>query len=438
MLAGLVQAPSRLAPTRNLPGAQKRARLVLAAMRDTGAVSSARVSAALAAPARPIRRTQKVPTGTYFADWMAPQAADAFETDFGEVRVVSTLDADLQRLASRAVGNAALGPGVQAALVAMRPDGRVVAMVGGRSYKESIFNRATQARRQPGSAFKLFVYLAALRSGYRPDSIIQDKPITIDGWSPANNDGVFRGPLTLQQAFARSSNAATVRLSEEVGRAEVLRTARELGLSTPLPDTPSVALGTAGVSLLELTAAYAAVAGGRYPIKATGLPPTNVTGEPQDFAASLFRRNGGRLNERREWRPMLDLLWAAANEGTGRKAALATPTFGKTGTSQDNRDALFVGFAGDLVVGVWVGLDDNKSLGKKVSGGTLPAQIWRSFMAPALSVDGRNGTALPAGYRVPRRAPNPERREPDIMDVTGEWFDRLTAMADTIMDDQSR
>ncbi|UUR07902.1 transglycosylase domain-containing protein [Sphingomonas glaciei] len=432
MLAGLVQAPSRLAPTRNLAGARKRAALVLKAMSDTDAITPAQARAALAAPARAIRRTRKVPTGTYFADWMAPQAADAFETDFGEVRVTSTLDADLQRLAARAIGNAALAPGVQAALVAMRPDGRVVAMVGGRSYKESTFNRATQARRQPGSAFKLFVYLAALRAGYRPDSIIQDSPITIDGWSPANNDGVFRGPVTLQQAFARSSNAATVRLSEEVGRAKVLSTARELGISTPLPDSPSVALGTAGVSLLELTAAYAAVAGGRYPVTASGLPPAGAGIETQDFTATLFGRSG-RLDEGRDWRPMLDLLWAAANEGTGRKAALATATFGKTGTSQDNRDALFVGFAGDLVVGVWVGRDDNKSLGKAVSGGTMPAQIWRGFMAPALSVDGRSASALPAGYRVPRRAPGPNGSEAPIMDGIEAWVDRLSTMAEGIL-----
>jgi penicillin-binding protein 1A len=434
MLAGLVQAPSRLAPTKNLAGARKRARLVLAAMSDTGAVSPARANAALASPARPIRRSQKVPTGTYFADWLAPQAAAAFETDFGEVKVTSTLDADLQRLASRAVSNAPLAPGVQAALVAMRPDGRVVAMVGGRSYKESTFNRATQARRQPGSAFKLFVYLAALRAGYRPDSMVEDRPITIDGWSPANNDGVFRGSVTMTQAFARSSNAATVRLSEGVGRDQVLRTARELGISTPLPDSPSVALGTAGVSLLELTAAYAAVAGGRYPVKASGLPPASAAGQVPEFGATLFGR-GGRLDEGRDWRPMLDLLWAAANEGTGRKAALATPTFGKTGTSQDNRDALFVGFAGDLVVGVWVGRDDNRSLGKNISGGTLPAQIWRNFMAPALSVDGRSASGLPAGYRVPRRAPSPGNREAPIMDEASAWFERLSAMAERLLAD---
>jgi penicillin-binding protein 1A len=428
MLAGLVQAPSRLAPTRNLAGAQRRAKLVLAAMADTGAITPGRARAVV--PARPVRRVEKVPTGTYFADWVAPQAADAFESDFGQIRVKTTLDADLQRIATRAVTNAPLGTGVQAALVAMRPDGRVVAMVGGRSYAQSSFNRVTQARRQPGSAFKLFVYLAALRAGYGPNSTIEDRPITLDGWSPANNDGVYRGTLTLREAFARSSNAATVRLSEQVGRANVLRTARELGISTDLPDSPSVALGTAGTTLLEMTAAYAAVASGRYPVPATGLPPAGVA-EGTDFRQVLFGR-GGALDERRDWRPMLDLLWASANEGTGRRAALPTATFGKTGTSQDNRDALFIGFAGDLVVGVWVGRDDNKSLGKNVSGGTVPAQIWRNFMSGALSVDGRSSSSLPNGYRVPRRAPAAPKSpaEPSLE----EWVGTLLEAAEGVLE----
>jgi penicillin-binding protein 1A len=278
----------------------------------------------------------------------------------------------------------------------MRPDGRVVAMVGGRDYAKSPFNRVTQARRQPGSAFKLFVYLAALRAGWTPDSLIEDEPITIGGWTPVNSDGVYRGKITVREAFARSSNAATVRLSEAVGRNNVIRAARDLGITTPLPDKPSLALGSAGVSLLELTSAYAAVASGRYPVVARGLPGE----QPAEGLAAFFQR-GGMLARQRDWAPMLDLLYAATNEGTGRRAALATPTFGKTGTTQENRDALFVGFAGNLVVGVWVGRDDYASLGH-MTGGTVPAQIWRNFMTSALAIDGRRGPPLPFGPRPQR------------------------------------
>ena len=405
MLAAIVQGPSRLTPTRHLKRAQERSRLVLKAMADTGKISRAR--AASTTLARPDVETSKIPTGTYFADWVAPAARDAFETDFGQVKVETTLDADLQRIAVRAINSASIGD-AQAALVAMRPDGRVVAMVGGRSYRDSPFNRATQARRQPGSAFKLFVYLAALRAGWTPDSMIEDSPITIDGWTAKNSDRVYRGPITLREAFARSSNAATVRLSESVGRGNVLRAARELGITSDLRNTPSVALGTAGVSLLELTSAYAAVASGRYPIRARGLPEQREQGR---FAGILQGR--GQLDPNRDWSALLDLLYAAANEGTGRRAALSVPTFGKTGTSQDNRDALFVGFAGNLVVGVWVGRDDDRPLAGKISGSTAPAQLWRKFMVSALAVDGRAGPPLPASFRVPeKRIPERERQSP--------------------------
>jgi len=401
MLAGLVQAPSRLAPTEHLIAAQKRSRLVLQAMADTGVIGAAR--AASVPLAHPVAQEAKLPAGTYFADWVAPSAAKAFESGFGRVEARTTLDRALQRLAERAVGRAAIGD-AQAALVAMRPDGTVVAMVGGKRYADSSFNRVTQARRQPGSAFKLFVYLAALRSGWTADSLIDDSPVTIEGWTPVNSDRVYRGRITLREAFARSSNAATVRLSQSVGRANVIRAARDLGISTPLPDKPSLALGTAGVSLLELTSAYAAVASGRYPIAARGLPDE----QPPEGLSSFFR-SVGTLDRQRDWAPMLDLLYAAANNGTGRRAALAVPTFGKTGTTQENRDALFVGFAGNLVVGVWVGRDDNKSLGR-ISGGTVPAEIWRSFMSSALTVDRGRGPELPATFR--RAEPQPQLKSP--------------------------
>jgi penicillin-binding protein 1A len=416
MLAGMVQAPSRLAPTHNLAAAQKRSELVLHAMADTGVISESRAQSVR--PARPVIRTSNVPTGSYFADWVAPYAQQAQPPDFGEVKVRTTLDWTLQRIAERAVSRAPAG--AQAALVAMRPDGRVVAMVGGKSYSSSPFNRVTQARRQPGSAFKLFVYLAAFRAGWTPDSIIEDKPITINGWSPENHDRVFRGKITLREAFARSSNAATVRLEQEVGRNKVIRAARDLGLSTPLPDDPSLALGTAGVSLLELTSAYAAVADGDYPVAARGLP---AAAAPEGISAFFHSRSS--LDARRDRAPMLDLLYAAANNGTGRRAALSVPTFGKTGTTQENRDALFIGFAGDLVVGVWVGRDDNKSLGR-VSGGTVPAEIWRSFMSSALAVDHSRGPLLPAGFDNAPASPQKRLQSP----LPPEWSNATRPLRD--------
>ena len=417
MLAGMVQAPSRLTPTRNLEGAQNRSRLVLQAMADTHVISASKGRSTVLA--RPVVLPNRYPSGTYFADWVAPYAQKAFDSEFGEVKVRTTLDANLQRLAVRAVGRAPIGD-AQAALVAMRPDGRVVAMVGGKSYGASPFNRVTQARRQPGSAFKLFVYLAAFRAGWTPDSLIDDSPITIDGWTPLNSDRVYRGKITLREAFARSSNAATVRLSEQVGRNNIIREARDLGITTPLPDKPSLALGTAGVSLLELTSAYAAVASGRYPIVARGLPDA----QPPEGLSAFFHRDGA-LDRRRDWVPILDLLYAAANNGTGKRAALSVPTFGKTGTTQENRDALFIGFAGDLVVGVWVGRDDNKSLGK-ISGGTVPAEIWRNFMISALSVDRQRGPDLPIALVQPRPEPQHRLESP----LPPEWSDATKQLRD--------
>ncbi|MES2001345.1 MAG: transglycosylase domain-containing protein [Pseudomonadota bacterium] len=425
MLAGLVQAPSRLAPTRNLAGARKRSKLVLAAMADTKVISPARARGAIMASA--VRHPAKLPSGTYFADWVTPFAQQRFEADFGEIKVPTTLDSRMQRLAVRAVSNAGIGD-AQAALVAMRPTGEVVAMVGGKSYRQSPFNRATQARRQPGSAFKLFVYLAVMRAGWTPDSMIDDEPVTIDGWTPVNSDGVYRGRITLREAFARSSNAATVRLSQAVGRGNVIRAARDLGVSTPMPDKPSLALGTAGMSLLELTSAYAAVASGRYPVGAHGIAPD--PSQAQGFAAWFSESRT--LDRKRDWAPMLDLLYAAANSGTGKRAALPVATFGKTGTTQDNRDALFIGFAGDLVVGVWVGRDDDGSLGK-ISGGTVPAAVWRNFMTSALAIDHRRRPDLPAEFRAPRKAPLEKRPpKPSQSPLPPEWSDATKALRDVV------
>lgn len=390
MLAGLVQAPSRLAPTRNPKAAAARAALVLRAMVDAGFVSPA-----LAAQTPPATLDQRLhptlPTGTYFADWAMPQARAATDGGYGEEQVTTTLDARLQQIARRAVAQPGLGA-AQVALVAMRPNGEVVAMIGGRSYDSSTFNRATQARRQPGSTFKLFVYLAALRAGLSPDSLVDDRPIAQGGYRPKNSSERYRGMITLREAFARSSNVAAVRLYQQLGDAAVITAARDLGIASPLAADPSLALGSSGVTLLELTSAYAAVAGNRWPVKPVALSP-----QTPGLLARLIggqRRFGATTHAQ-----LLDLLGAVITQGTGHGAALRIKAYGKTGTSQDNRDALFIGFADDLVVGVWVGNDNNSPL-RGINGGGLPARIWRDFMGSAI-----RGAAVPVARPVTPIAP---------------------------------
>jgi penicillin-binding protein 1A len=371
MLAGVVNAPSRLAPTHHLQAARERERLVLAAMVESGQITQAVADKTPLASAKPGRKTLAL--GASFADWIeARKIAPPVRPTYGEVAIPTTLDARLQRRAEQIIARelAARGKAAhvgQAALVAMRPDGAVVAMVGGRDHAKSSFNRAVQAQRQPGSAFKVFVYLAALRSGASPDSLVDDAPIRIGNWAPQNADGVYRGPITLEQAFALSSNVAAVQVSEKVGRERVIRAARDLGIASPLQDTPSLALGTNPVNLLELTGAYTAVQAGRYPVV-----PYGIEGErPAVEQRSLPERDD-----------LMRMMGSAVTYGTARRAALWEPAYGKTGTTQDNRDAWFIGFAQDLIVGVWVGNDDNSPM-KGVSGGGLPADIWRQFVLAA-------------------------------------------------------
>jgi penicillin-binding protein 1A len=376
MLAGLVKAPSRLAPTSNLKGARDRQKVVVAAMVDAGFLTKS--EAADVQPQRvKARRAQQLPTGTYFADWVLPDARDQAGEVQTEATVRTTLDRDLQRNAERVIRQAGLRQ-AQAALVAMKRNGEVVAMVGGRDYKKSPFNRATQARRQPGSTFKLFVYLAALRAGMSPDTIVDDSPVEIAGWKPKNDDGRYLGDITLQRAFQRSSNVVAARLTQEVGVRNVIRAARDLGITTPIANEATIGLGTSEVSLLELTAAFAGVSEGRYPVQPHGL--RNVADKSWYQALT----DGQRTMPRRIHDDMLTLL-AASVRGTGRAAALSVDAYGKTGTSQSGRDAWFIGFAGDLVVGVWVGNDDNTP-NPGLHGGGIPAQIWRNFMVSALDL----------------------------------------------------
>ena len=396
MLAGLVQAPSRLAPSRHLAAAQDRERLVLSAMVATKALTASQ--ATHVAPAQVVRGRESLPSGSYFADWVLTQARGVVDPgQYGDVAVATTLDPALQKAAERAVAETLAGlKGAnvhQAALVAMRPDGRVVAMVGGANYVATSFNRATQALRQPGSSFKLFVYLAGLHAGMTTSTTIDDAPITIDGWSPKNDEGRYRGRISLATAFAASSNVAAARIMHEVGVEAVRKQARLLGVTVPLSNYEGLALGTSGVPLLELTSAYAAVAAGSYPVKPVGL----ARPRPPGFAETVRTTVAG-LRPWPEREPMLDLLQSAVRHGTGVAARLPIATYGKTGTTQNHRDALFVGFAGDLVVGVWVGNDDNSPMTGAVVGGTVPARLWHRFMVAALT---REGALRPPPQRDP-------------------------------------
>lgn len=397
MLAGLVQAPSRLAPTRNPELAAKRANLVKSAMVSAGYLTPEEADR-LGTARLDVRAKNALPTGTYFADWAMPQARALTDLSYEKLTLTTTLDSRLQEIARRAVARAPLGQ-AQVALIAMRPDGEVVAMIGGKDYAQSAFNRVTQAMRQPGSTFKLFVWLAALRSGMQPDDMVDDTPITKGGYLPKNAGENYRGAITLKEAFAKSSNVAAVRLFGQVGDRAVIREARNLGIRSPLAeDDPSLALGTSTMTLMELTAAFAGVAGNQWPVE-----PYAFRKEGQSWSEWLFDWPGH--YESKTHANMEALLRAAVNNGTGRRAMLSIPNYGKTGTSQNNRDALFVGYAGDgddrLVVGVWIGNDDNKPL-KGVSGGSLPARIWQDFMQQAVQAK------KPAGTTKPDRKPDPE------------------------------
>lgn len=395
LLAGLVQAPSRLAPSRHLENARDRADLVLAAMVETGAITAAEAKRAKPARYTPGRRS--LPTGSYFADWALPQARAALpEAGYGDVIVKTTLDRNLQRLAERTVRDAVAGSKglnlTQAALVAMRPDGRVVAMVGGTDYAKTPFNRATQAERQPGSSFKLFVYLAALDEGMRPGDMVEDAPIQIGDYAPKNDDGRYRGKISLATAFAASSNVVAVRLAQQFGTAAVTAQARKLGITTPISEYPAMALGTSPTTLLELTQAYAAISAGKRPIAATALPA-----QPPSGVLASVKATADALTPWPSLAPMRELLASVIRNGTGNAARLPIPAYGKTGTTQNHRDALFIGYAGDLVVGVWVGNDDNSPM-NGVVGGSVPARTWRRFMQSALAAE--------------KAANAPRRREP--------------------------
>jgi penicillin-binding protein 1A len=381
MIAGLPKAPSRYAPTRDLAAARARAAVVLDAMVASGRLDAAAAAAAKALPATVTGSLGGSGAARYFADWVIDRVPAYVGPITGDLEVRTTLDGAVQRAAEAAVAasrdaSAAARAG-EVALVAMGPDGAVRAMVGGRNYGTSQYNRATQAQRQPGSAFKLAVYAAALEAGISRAALFDDAPIQVEGWQPKNYGDSYRGSLTVTEAFARSSNVIAVQLSERAGRRQVIAAARRLGITAPLTPHPSLALGVAEVSLLELTGAYAVVASG-----GLGVVPHAIAEIRDRNGTVLYRRAGSGLG--RVLAPGIAadldaLLRAVVRDGTGRRAALEVPAAGKTGTSQDSRDAWFLGYREGLVAGVWLGNDDGTPM-KGVTGGTLPAELWRDFM----------------------------------------------------------
>lgn len=417
MLAGMLKGPNRYNPFSNPDLAMGRTETVLKNMIAAGYFTQADVDAIK----RPTKLRSRPPSQTkpmayHFTDWVLDQVGDYVTLD-RDVAVIVTLNSRVQRAAERAV-NAMMkkgGPAEQRgageiALVALAPDGRVLAMVGGADYRRSKFNRAVQARRQPGSAFKPIVYLAGFDVGLTPETVMTDEPIVVEDWSPKNFKNEYLGPMPLSEAMTRSINTVAVKVSEEAGRDGVQAWARKLGITADLTDEPSLALGVSEVSPLELTAAYGAFATG-----GVGVWPYAIAEIQDASGAPLYVRSGGgpgRVMHPAFAGSMNSMLSNVLESdfGTGKGARLGRPAAGKTGTSQDYRDAWFVGYTPDLIAGVWMG-NDNGTAMKGVTGGSLPARVWKTFMTEALKstsarplpageVDGTQGTG--AGGQAPK------------------------------------
>jgi 1A family penicillin-binding protein len=402
MLAGLLKAPSRFSPTTDIARAQARAAVVIGAMEANGALTPEQAARARANPAR-LSDAAARRLGAQFADYVMEAGPDYLTAATTEdVTIRTTFDPRAQRAAETALAKVfaeQVRPGskAQAAVVVMTPDGAVRAVVGGRDARAGGFNRATQAMRQTGSAFKTVVYAAALEAGLRPSDRVLDAPLTLGGWSPENYGGGYRGEITLTEAFAQSVNTAAVRVSERVGRERVRALARRLGVSTPLAEGPALALGVSEATLTEMTGVYAAFASGGFDGAPWAIRDIRVRGDGEPLMQAEQRRR--RVLDDRVAGRMTAMMAEVVRSGTGTRAALPDrPAAGKTGTTQAARDAWFIGFTADYVAGVWMGYDDNTPL-TGVTGGGLPAEIWRETMLRLH--DGLPPRALPLGGDAP-------------------------------------
>ena len=380
ILAGMLKAPSRYNPIASKERSVERARVVLQIMKENQLLSEKDFVRALKMPLGR-EKPAKVKNGAYFADWAYGEVMAHIGEQENDIYALTTLDQDLQEKASlvlqqeiAAAKNQHVSDG---AVVIMDKNGAVKALVGGVNYGKSQFNRATQALRQPGSAFKLFVYLTAIRDGMKPEDTIEDAPVKIKNWRPENHDKKYYGTVTLRYAFAKSLNLASINLAQKTGTRKIIANAKKMGITTPLENDLSLALGTSAVKLIDMAAAYASVANGGFAVW-----PYTVEEIYSNDGFQLYQRNTGdkmRILDEEETVLMKKLLREVIKSGTGRKASIGREAYGKTGTSQDNRDAWFIGFDKDLICAVWVGNDDNSPM-KGVYGSGLPARIWQKIM----------------------------------------------------------
>jgi penicillin-binding protein 1A len=380
IIAGLVKAPSNYSPTADVEAARSRSDVVLQTMVRNGFITADAAASIDPAKIR-IQQTTGNNSVRYYTDWALPQLDTLIDETTDPIDVWTTLNPGMQATADKAI-RANAPDGAQGALVALDRDGAVRAMVGGKDYVNSIYNRATQAERQPGSAFKLFVYLSALESGMKPTDIIVDEPVTIDGWSPRNANRTNLGPVTLREAFSRSINTISAKIGAQVGFSTIADMARRFGITTSISTYPSMVLGSSDVRLIEMTQAFASVANNGVLVRPYGIRRV-VTADGR----LLYQHE---TDESRvlvaPWvaAEMTDLLQSAVLSGTGRAAQIGRPVAGKTGTTSSNKDGWFIGFSSGLTTGVWMGRDDAKRVGG-LQGGTAPARAFHDFMTVAVS-----------------------------------------------------
>ena len=380
IIAGLVKAPSSYSPTADIEAARSRSAVVLQTMARNGFISDAVAASANPAEVR-IQQPTKQNSVRYFTDWALPQLETLIDQSTDPIDVWTTLDPAMQVAADKAI-QANAPNGAQGALVAMDRDGAVRAMVGGKDYVSSIYNRATQATRQPGSSFKLFVYLTALESGMKPTDTIVDEPVTIGGWTPRNSSRTNLGPVTLREAFSRSINTISAKIGSQLGFGTIADMARRFGITTPISTYPSMVLGTSDVRLLDMTKAFAAVEN-----KGVAVTPYAIRKVVTADGRLLYQHESS--DERVLVAPwvaaeMTDLLQSAVLSGTGRAAQIGRPVAGKTGTTTSNKDGWFIGFSSGLTTGVWMGRDDARTI-PGLQGGTAPARAFHDFMAVAVA-----------------------------------------------------